>query len=190
MNSQLNFNPWYGGYNQPYSMMNSLVGNNTNNTYTPPKTDTTPLIWVQGENGAKAYPVPQGTTVFLFDSENNSFYLKTVDGNTNIPTISDYIYFRKDNLDEIQEYLDEQRKIQEERQKVTKISEQSGNFVTKDEFVQFNNMIVEQLQQIQSSLNNVGGVTNEVTVQSGQEQQQDATSGDAAKQGFNFAAVQ
>lgn len=37
------------------------------------------LKWVQGEAGAKSYPVAPGCTVMLMDSESNVFYLKTVD---------------------------------------------------------------------------------------------------------------
>lgn len=42
-------------------------------------TDNNGLIWVQGEAGAKSYPVAPGKTVMLMDSESNVFYLKTVD---------------------------------------------------------------------------------------------------------------
>lgn len=37
------------------------------------------LIWVQGEAGAKAYPVAPNTTVQLWDSENQIVYLKSAD---------------------------------------------------------------------------------------------------------------
>lgn len=37
------------------------------------------LIWVQGEAGAKSYMVAPGTSVFLMDSEENVFYLKSAD---------------------------------------------------------------------------------------------------------------
>ena len=37
------------------------------------------LIWVQGENGAKSYIVPAGSTVLLMDSETQRFYIKSVD---------------------------------------------------------------------------------------------------------------
>lgn len=37
------------------------------------------LIWVQGENGAKAYLVAPNTTVLLMDSEGDRFYLKSTD---------------------------------------------------------------------------------------------------------------
>ena len=37
------------------------------------------LIWVQGEAGAKAYPVAPGSSVILMDSESNVFYIKSAD---------------------------------------------------------------------------------------------------------------
>lgn len=39
------------------------------------------FIWVQGEAGAKSYPVARGTTVPLFDSEGDYVYFKSVDTN-------------------------------------------------------------------------------------------------------------
>lgn len=50
----------------------------------PPATPAQPsvqngIIWVQGESGAKAYMVAPGNTVPLWDSENQTIYLKTVD---------------------------------------------------------------------------------------------------------------
>lgn len=37
------------------------------------------VIWVQGEAGAKAYPVAAGKSVQLMDTEESVFYIKTVD---------------------------------------------------------------------------------------------------------------
>lgn len=37
------------------------------------------MIWVQGENSAKAYPVSAGNSIPLFDSENPVIYIKSVD---------------------------------------------------------------------------------------------------------------
>lgn len=37
------------------------------------------IIWVQGEAGAKAYLVAPGSTVQLWDSENQTIYLKSAD---------------------------------------------------------------------------------------------------------------
>lgn len=40
---------------------------------------TSSLIWVQGEAGAKAYMVAPNTTVQLWDSESQTIYLKSAD---------------------------------------------------------------------------------------------------------------
>jgi len=37
------------------------------------------VIWVQGENAAKSYPVASGQSVLLMDSETSSFYIKSTD---------------------------------------------------------------------------------------------------------------
>ena len=37
------------------------------------------IIWVQGEEGAKAYMVAPGNSVLLMDSENSAFYIKSTD---------------------------------------------------------------------------------------------------------------
>lgn len=37
------------------------------------------IVWVQGETGAKAYPVAPNTTVLLMDSEGDRFFLKSSD---------------------------------------------------------------------------------------------------------------
>ena len=37
------------------------------------------LVWVQGDAGAKSYPIAPGCTVMLMDSEGERFYLKSAD---------------------------------------------------------------------------------------------------------------
>lgn len=37
------------------------------------------IIWVQGEAGAKSYPVARGSNVLLMDSESTVFYIKSCD---------------------------------------------------------------------------------------------------------------
>ena len=44
-----------------------------------PQTNQNNIIWVQGEAGAKAYPVQPGGSVLLMDSEGEYFYIKTAD---------------------------------------------------------------------------------------------------------------
>ena len=50
------------------------------------------ITWVQGEAGAKAYIVPNGSSMALFDSENQVIYIKSVDssGKPSL-TILDYV---------------------------------------------------------------------------------------------------
>ena len=44
-----------------------------------PQQPTTSILWVQGEAGARAYPVAPGASVLLMDSETSTFYIKTMD---------------------------------------------------------------------------------------------------------------
>lgn len=37
------------------------------------------IVWVQGEVGARAYPVAPGNSMILLDSESSVFYLKSTD---------------------------------------------------------------------------------------------------------------
>jgi len=37
------------------------------------------IIWVQGENAAKAYPVASGQSILLMDSEDSVMYIKSTD---------------------------------------------------------------------------------------------------------------
>lgn len=46
--------------------------------YFPPQIQSG-MVWVQGEAGAKAYPVAPGNSMPLFDSEVERFFIKTVD---------------------------------------------------------------------------------------------------------------
>lgn len=43
------------------------------------QTNQSNVIWVQGEQAAKAYPVQAGNSMILLDSENDCFYIKSSD---------------------------------------------------------------------------------------------------------------
>ena len=47
--------------------------------YQPAPPQQQGILWVQGEEAAKAYMVAPGATVLLMDSEGQSFYLKSTD---------------------------------------------------------------------------------------------------------------
>jgi hypothetical protein len=93
-----NYAPFYrGGYFNPMQTPTMPMAENQNQfaqPYQPQVQPTAPMpntvtptqpnndfIWVQGEAGAKAYLVAPNTTVTLWDSENQTIYLKTADMN-------------------------------------------------------------------------------------------------------------
>lgn len=65
-------------YQQQYPIQQQTVSN------TPIAVNQNPqhsngIIWVQGEAGAKAFPVGPGSSMLLMDSERDCFYIKTTD---------------------------------------------------------------------------------------------------------------
>ena len=77
------------------------------------------FIWVQGEAGAKAYPVAPNSTVQLWDSESQTIYLKSADA-SGLPSMKTLEYSVK------------------EAQPTVKVAEKSqvdlSGYVTKEEF--------------------------------------------------------
>lgn len=78
--------PYYGYQSmyQPYQppMADQLA--QLRNSYqpqaqVPQASQQSSILWVQGEEAAKAYMVAPGATVLLMDSEGQSFYLKSTD---------------------------------------------------------------------------------------------------------------
>ena len=63
-----------------------------------------PLIWVQGEAGAKSYMVAPNQTVVLFDSEAQIIYLKSADA-SGMPTVKVLDYTIRDNTSHKAEIL-------------------------------------------------------------------------------------
>ena len=57
--------------NQMYQVQQPMNQQNQNNN--------SGFVWVQGEAGAKAYPVAAGNSVLLMDSENPVLYMKSTD---------------------------------------------------------------------------------------------------------------
>lgn len=78
------YQPTYtGGYtyntttNPATVPVNAPTNTPTNTPSTNPQDNS--INWVQGEAGAKSYPVAPGQSAMLMDSENEVFYIKTVD---------------------------------------------------------------------------------------------------------------
>ena len=69
----MNYQPMY--YQQPQQQVQPNAQSQM--SYMQPQQSG--IIWVQGEAGAKAYPVPAGSNQLLMDSESECFYLKSTD---------------------------------------------------------------------------------------------------------------
>lgn len=77
------YNPMQYSY-QPYTppmadQLSQLRGYQTAQPRVMQGQEQPPMIWVQGETGAKAHMVAPGNTVVLWDSENPLIYIKTAD---------------------------------------------------------------------------------------------------------------
>jgi len=68
-------------YPQQQQMVESNIQPQNMNVQPVQTTSDSYFIWVQGEAGAKSYPVARGTTLPLFDSEGDFVYFKSVDSN-------------------------------------------------------------------------------------------------------------
>ena len=80
------YQPTYsGGYvyntttNPATAPVNTPTNTPTNTPSQPANPQDNSINWVQGEAGAKSYPVAPSQSVMLMDSENEVFYIKTVD---------------------------------------------------------------------------------------------------------------
>lgn len=80
------YQPTYtGGYtfntttNPATVPVNAPTNTPTNTPSQPTNSQDNSINWVQGEAGAKSYPVAPSQSVMLMDSENEVFYIKTVD---------------------------------------------------------------------------------------------------------------
>jgi hypothetical protein len=49
------------------------------------------ITWVQGDVGARAYPISPGSSILLMDSEEQNFYIKSADM-TGMPSLKKYAY--------------------------------------------------------------------------------------------------
>lgn len=107
----------------------------------PQQTSQSNVIWVQGEQAAKAYPVQAGNSMILLDSENDCFYIKSSD-NAGMPN-----RLRKFEYKEVVE-----------GQVATEAPIEQPQYITKEEF---DRVINELKQQRQHYNNNRKGDRNE-----------------------------
>ena len=98
---------------QPSAMPDQLAQLRQN--YQQPQ-QSAPIIWVQGEEGAKAYMVSAGNSVLLMDSENSVFYIKSTDASGMPQPLRVFDYTERG------------------KQAVEKVENKNDKFVTREEF--------------------------------------------------------
>lgn len=74
-----NYPYYYQPYQPPMADQLTQLRQTQYQPVQPPQQHQSPIIWVQGEEAAKAYMVAPGNSVLLMDSEGSTFYLKSSD---------------------------------------------------------------------------------------------------------------
>ena len=70
----------YNGFPATYNPMNyQPVQQTPVPNFNQQQNNGNSILWVQGEAGAKAYPVAPGNSLLLMDSEARQFYIKSTD---------------------------------------------------------------------------------------------------------------
>lgn len=125
-------------YNQPYSyqpgfhpygqaipdQLSQLRQAQFQPTQMPAANPSEPMIWVQGEAGAKAYMVAPGASAVLWDSERYVFYIKSAD-QSGMPSMRVFDYTERGGA-------------------VPNVSQANTNYVTRQEF----DALVSQINQM------------------------------------------
>ena len=120
--------PYYGQPMQYQDQLSQLRNNPMMQQPSfPPRQDSSGILWVQGEAGAKSWIVAPGTSVLLMDSESQRFYLKTAD-QSGLPNMRTFEYSEVGAV-----------KPQE--------PQQTAQFVTMEEFAAFRSEILGKLEE-------------------------------------------
>lgn len=94
------------------------------------------VVPVQGEQGANIYPVAAGNTVFLFDFNQKKFWIKATDINGLPAKFTAY------------DFTEEVKPVQT-----------NGNFISRNEFEQLKNEIIENVKALVGGKDNVATIT-------------------------------
>lgn len=113
----------YNNYQYPYpnSMQYNPYASQQQFQQSQNNSNNNGITWVQGEAGAKAYPVAAGSSMLLMDSEAENFYIKSTDASGMPQPLRKFEY---------KEVLENQK------QEIPPVAQSfdSSQFVTRDEF--------------------------------------------------------
>lgn len=97
------YNPLFPQNYQPINY--SQIPNYGNSPNYNQQSNNHSVIWVQGLESAKAYPVTAGQTVLLMDSDSNCLYLKSAD-QTGMPSLRIFDYTERTETPQKPQNLD------------------------------------------------------------------------------------
>ena len=103
------------------------------------QTQNNPMIWVQGETGAKSYLLSPNTTLPLWDSERQTIYLKSADA-SGMPSMKTLDYTIRE---------------QAQPQNIPMVSEQAQpkvDFVTHDELKDFEQKMIHKIDEMKEEI--------------------------------------
>ena len=151
--------PYYGAQQPMADNLTQLRMNNTQmqNAVVQPSMASQPMqqqssqiIWVSGEAGAKSYLVAPGNTVMLLDAENSVFYLKSADASGMPLPLRIFDYKERTTVAQ-----------QAFGGSVTAESVNLDNFVTRKEFDELKASIASQPTTKKTKNNLMGDTNNE-----------------------------
>ena len=94
---------------------------------------TNNLIWVQGENSAKSYPVSAGQSMLLMDSENPVMYIKSTD---------------QSGMPLPLRVFDYKERTQARSEHAQTVAEPKVDYISRDEFDAFREEIRGEIKQV------------------------------------------
>lgn len=133
----------YPTYPQYYPQYQQMSPTQMSATY---QQQNNSIIWVQGMEAARAYPVAPNSTLPLWDSESQSIYIKSADA-SGMPTMKIIDYTIRQDASKTAQNA---------------ISNPNGQIPTKEDI----NALQRQIDSLKRQIDNIGGAANESTVQS------------------------
>ena len=139
---QQSYAPFQPNYQQSYQQQPQMQ----TPMQTPINPQNTGIIWVQGEIGARAYPVAAGNSVLLMDSEGQNFFIKSADM-SGMPTMKKYSY---------SEVVEEPLKLESHDNR----DYDTAKLASRDEVKKLQEEVVELKKQLEAMGANAGGKQN------------------------------
>lgn len=129
--------PYYRPNMYPSSFTNTTSAVPVNYQQNPQVNNSSNITWVQGEAGAKAFIVPNGASMALFDSENQVIYIKSVDSSGK-PSLT------------ILDYVDRDAQPKEQEQKVDETK-----YATAEQFDSFKKESLKTISDLSNQIENM-----------------------------------